>query len=163
MMRTAFLWAALILPTTGAAQFDNPEQKIQELTEQIATDLQEIDKLLLQTGAKGGADAAESMARSVEKIDELLDQAKLVLWKGIRNDLSNAKSLGDSARSACVVAGEHDDPQPSRRELFKGAGCSVLDGVSNGNGTGELSVDCEVHHRRSGVADAVDLSGNCLK
>jgi hypothetical protein len=72
----AFLLAAAGLPMAGAAQFDDPQQKIRDLTERIAKDLQEIDELLLQTGAKGIAQAADSMARSAAKLDELLEQAE---------------------------------------------------------------------------------------
>ena len=69
------LVAALSLPAQVTAQFDNPEQKIQEIAEQIAEELQEIDRLLLQTGSgKAGAEAAEAMGRNAERIDELLKQ-----------------------------------------------------------------------------------------
>ena len=69
------LVAALTVPAPLAAQFDDPENKIQELADEIALELQEIDRLLLQTGIKGGAEnAAEAMARNVKRIDELLKQ-----------------------------------------------------------------------------------------
>ena len=72
------LVAALTLTAPLTAQFDtqeNPEKKIAELADQIANELQEIDRLLLQTGDEGGAaNAAEAMARNVKRIDELLKQ-----------------------------------------------------------------------------------------
>ena len=64
----AFLAAAV------PAQFEQPEQKIQEIAEEVAEQMQEIDKLLLQAPKTGGAGAAEQMAEAVKKMDELLDQ-----------------------------------------------------------------------------------------
>lgn len=75
MKRIPVLIAALALciPVTG--QFENPEERVQELAEEIATELKQIDELLLQTGAAGNSKvAAEAMKKTAERMGELLDQ-----------------------------------------------------------------------------------------
>ena len=75
MRRIPVLFALLALPAPGMAQFDNPEEKIQEITQQIADELVEIDRLLLETGANSKIrEAGEAMERSVQRMDELLKQ-----------------------------------------------------------------------------------------
>lgn len=75
MRRIPFLLALMALPAPAWAQFDNPEDKIQEISQQIADDLAEIDRLLLETGAASKVrEAGETMQRTVERMDELLEQ-----------------------------------------------------------------------------------------
>jgi methyl-accepting chemotaxis protein len=60
------------------AQFgesDGPD-KIKQIVKEVAEQMQEIDRMLLRSTSpdKGAAEAAKGLARSVEKIDELLEQ-----------------------------------------------------------------------------------------
>jgi methyl-accepting chemotaxis protein len=75
MKRIPILIATLALPVPLAAQFDNPQEKIRDLAEEIAGEMQEIDRLLLQTGAAGSAaKAAKAMEQNVRRMDKLLEQ-----------------------------------------------------------------------------------------
>jgi len=75
MKRISLLVAALALPMPVAAQFDNPEGRIQELSEQISSELQEIDTLLLQTSSAGKASAAaDAMKQTAKRMNDLLEQ-----------------------------------------------------------------------------------------
>lgn len=74
-LTVSFLWTALLVAAPAASQFEDPQRKIKEIANEIAGELQEIDRLLLQTGQEGGAKAAaEGMARAAQRIDDLLEQ-----------------------------------------------------------------------------------------
>ena len=75
-MRLPVLLTMLALPVPLAAQFEqNPEERIREIADEIADELQEIDKLLLQTGsAKQAGHAAESIASVSKRMNDLLEQ-----------------------------------------------------------------------------------------
>ena len=75
MTRIPLLMAVLALPVPISAQFENPEDRVRELAQEIADELVQIDQLLLQTGQAGnGAVAADAMRENVKRIDELLKQ-----------------------------------------------------------------------------------------
>ncbi len=55
-----------------SAQMGGPEEKIREIAEEVAQEMKEIDRLLLQSGKSGLTGAAEGMAESSKKIDKRL-------------------------------------------------------------------------------------------
>lgn len=69
--RALRLAATALLVTPAAAQFDRPEERVRQIADEIAEEMREIDRLLLQRPA---ADAAEGMARAAERMNELLRQ-----------------------------------------------------------------------------------------
>ena len=73
-MRAHLILVALLLSSAVPAQFDNPEKKIQEIVDQVAEQMQEIDELLLKARPDSLKGAAEGAAQAAEKIEELLDQ-----------------------------------------------------------------------------------------
>ncbi|MEM7204280.1 MAG: hypothetical protein AAF628_28735 [Planctomycetota bacterium] len=75
--RAAFFTLALsALVAAPRAQFERPEERIREIAEEVATEMKEIDRLLLEAGRGGSRSAAEGMTRVTERLDELLDQSK---------------------------------------------------------------------------------------
>ena len=72
--RIPALIAALALPGAVRGQFENPQDKILEITKAVAEEMQEIDKLLLQSTPRDTGQAATAMKRNVERIDALLKQ-----------------------------------------------------------------------------------------
>jgi len=70
----AHLVLITLLASSLPGQFDNPEQKIQEIVDEVAKQMQEIDELLLKTRPESLRGAAEGAKKAAEKIEELLDQ-----------------------------------------------------------------------------------------
>lgn len=73
-MRLQLALVAVLASAALPAQFDNPEKKIQEIVDEVARQMQEIDELLLQTRPESLKGAGEGAKRAAEKIEELLDQ-----------------------------------------------------------------------------------------
>lgn len=99
-LRIPILLSALTLAAPLAAQFDDPQVKIAEIATEIAEELQEIDRLLLQTGKKvSGRESVEGMKRNVKRIDELLKQttkSQRVAVKRIDELIKELEKLGGS-------------------------------------------------------------------
>lgn len=76
-LTSCFLLALPCIAVPARAQFENPEEKIREIAEEVAEQLAEIDRLLLQrpnSGSSGSGSAAEGMRQASEKMKKLLDQ-----------------------------------------------------------------------------------------
>lgn len=72
--RIFVLGTALALPAPLAAQLENPQEKIRELADEIAKEMQEIDRLLLQARPDKLGAAAAAAGEASKRIDDLLDQ-----------------------------------------------------------------------------------------
>ncbi len=98
-IRVLITSAALALSPALAAQLDNPQEKIRELAHEIATEMQEIDKLLLQTRPQNLGAAAENMRKTSERIDKLLEQtskSQKTTIKRIDELIAEIEKLGGS-------------------------------------------------------------------
>lgn len=74
----ALLAAGSMLASGVTAQFgpDEGAEKIKRIVKQVADEMEQIDRLLLQTGTGKAAagEAGAAIGRNIERIDELLDQ-----------------------------------------------------------------------------------------
>lgn len=68
------LLAALAPPAVARAQFERPDQEVQQIAEEIAKELQEIDQMLLQSSGGIGEKTSEAMGNVARRMEELLDQ-----------------------------------------------------------------------------------------
>lgn len=76
MKRTWIVAGLLAVTAPLPAQFVDPRKKIREIVEEVAQEMREIDRMLLQTGGAGAQKAAERMARNAERIEKLLEQTR---------------------------------------------------------------------------------------
>ncbi len=70
----SFATGAVLCSAAATAQFEDPATKVRELAEDVARQMEEIDRLLLQRGSEDPAAASAALRNSAEKIGELLDQ-----------------------------------------------------------------------------------------
>ena len=117
-------WIPFLLTVCGAlcprasAQFENPAEKIKEIAEEVAKELQEIDRLLLQTGT--GSNAAEGMKSAAKRMGELLDQSKASQGKVVNKIDELIKTLeqmkGQQSQSGGQSQGQQRDGQKQRQQ-----------------------------------------------
>lgn len=91
------LFAVLVAPLK--AQFEaDPRQKMKEILDQVAKEMTQIDKWLQESSRS--SDASKGMARNVEQLNKLLDQAgeaQSKVIKGIDDLLDAAQKMQDQA------------------------------------------------------------------
>ncbi|MCB9869335.1 MAG: hypothetical protein H6837_05715 [Planctomycetes bacterium] len=106
----------LAAPVCAQIETEDPKAKIQEILDNVANEMKEIDKLLQESGRS--KEAAKSMKSSVQKLDKLLDQVgksqgKVV--KGIDELLEQAEKMkGEGGQ--CPFGGESSSNQKKRQK-----------------------------------------------
>ena len=126
-----FLLAALAPIAVVRAQFERPDEHVQQLADEIAKELQQIDQLLLQSS--GGLDkTSEAMGDAARRMGELLDQTAqsqdsaskrmdeliTALQKMARQSQSSPDGDGEATQIPPPPSGQQgQQPRSQRQEL----------------------------------------------
>lgn len=106
--------AIALAPAGLAAQFgeDDSAAKIKRIVDEVAKEMAEIDRLLLQSSSPGKseAEAAQALARNIERIDKLLEQtsaSQTSVVRGIDELIKEIEKMGGEGMSS------ESSPKPS--------------------------------------------------
>ena len=85
---------------------------------------------------------------------QFVDNARLVLRQHISPDFINAKTGGDGAGGAFVIARGHDDPQAKVMQRLQRGGRGFLHRIGDGHHASDSPVQDHEHHGLALVAAA---------